>query len=305
LEDRLAPALLTVTDGGDAAADPQSLRWAIGHAQPGDVIDFSPAVRSVSLTAGLTIGTSLRINNDQGSGPVTIDGGGAVRPFLVTPGVTAYLSGLTITHGSAPAFGGGIQNQGPLTLTGCTLSGNSTGYAGSGIDNDGTLTLTNCTLSGNPTQHLGGDDDAIDNQGTLMLAGCTLSGNSAYAGGGIRNSGKLTLTSCTLSGNSADYDGGGILNDGGSVLLDNSIVAGNFRGPPGSTGGPADDIWGTVDPSSSYNLIGTGGSGGLTNGVNHNLVGVSNPGLAPLAANGGPTQTMALLAPNGFSGPGG
>ena len=48
--------------------------------------------------------------------------------------------------------------------------------------------------------------------------------------------------------------------------------------------------------ASSHNLIGTGGSGGLTNGTNGNLVGVANPGLGTLASNGGPTQTIALLS---------
>src|SRR5439155_2067494 len=52
---------------------------------------------------------------------------------------------------------------------------------------------------------------------------------------------------------------------------------------------------GTLDPSSASNLVGTGGSGGLTNGVNGNQVGVSNPGLGSLVNNGGPTQTIALL----------
>jgi hypothetical protein len=42
-------------------------------------------------------------------------------------------------------------------------------------------------------------------------------------------------------------------------------------------------------------MIGPGGSGGLVNGTNGNQVGVANPGLAPLADNGGPTQTHALL----------
>jgi hypothetical protein len=54
------------------------------------------------------------------------------------------------------------------------------------------------------------------------------------------------------------------------------------------------DAYGTLDPASSHNLIGVGG--GLTNGVNGNIVGVTDPKLAPLANNGGPTQTMALLA---------
>ena len=34
----------------------------------------------------------------------------------------------------------------------------------------------------------------------------------------------------------------------------------------------------------------------MVNGSNGNQVGVTNPGLAALASNGGPTQTMALLA---------
>ena len=57
----------------------------------------------------------------------------------------------------------------------------------------------------------------------------------------------------------------------------------------------ASDIAGTVATTSAYNLIGTGGSGGLTNGTNGNQVGVANPGLGTLANNGGPTQTIALL----------
>ena len=51
-----------------------------------------------------------------------------------------------------------------------------------------------------------------------------------------------------------------------------------------------------MDSSSANNLIGTGGSGGLTNGVNGNQVGESNPGLGTLVNNGGPTETVALLA---------
>ena len=58
-----------------------------------------------------------------------------------------------------------------------------------------------------------------------------------------------------------------------------------------------DGIEGQVQPNSAYNLIGTGGSGGLVNGVNNNQVGVTNMGLDPNGPqfNGGPTQTIALL----------
>jgi hypothetical protein len=74
--------------------------------------------------------------------------------------------------------------------------------------------------------------------------------------------------------------------------LKNTLVAGNFRG----TGATADDINGPVDVASSFNLIGARGSGGLTNGVNSNQVGIADPRLGPLANNGGPTFTYSLLS---------
>ena len=62
-----------------------------------------------------------------------------------------------------------------------------------------------------------------------------------------------------------------------------------------ASGGNSPDIFGNVNANSSYNLIGTGGSGGLMDGVNHNQVGVANPGLGTLGDHGGPTQTIDLL----------
>ena len=57
--------------------------------------------------------------------------------------------------------------------------------------------------------------------------------------------------------------------------------------------------------SGSYNLIGTGGSGGLINGVNNNQVGVANPLLGTLGNYGGPTQTIPLLPGSPAIGKGG
>jgi hypothetical protein len=81
---------------------------------------------------------------------------------------------------------------------------------------------------------------------------------------------------------------------GGSARLVNSIIARNtFQGsiPADITGSPA------LEAASTNNLIGTGGSGGLVDGVNGNRVGVSAAALkiAALASNGGPTATMVLL----------
>src|SRR5262249_31321857 len=155
----------------------------------------------------------------------------------------------------------------------------------------GRTTLTNCTVSGNYSSSDGGG--LFNNINALTtLTNCTVSGNSAHInGGGLKNNGTATLTNSTVSGNSAKFGGGGLYNNHIATLT-NTIVAGNTTSPHG--GGAPNDIQGTANVSGSYNLIGTGGSGGLTDGVNHNQVGVANPLLGPLGDYGGPTQTIPL-----------
>ena len=57
------------------------------------------------------------------------------------------------------------------------------------------------------------------------------------------------------------------------------------------------DIVSASAVTGTYNLIGTGGSGGITGGSGGNIVltGSETAGLSPLGDYGGPTQTMALL----------
>jgi hypothetical protein len=88
-------------------------------------------------------------------------------------------------------------------------------------------------------------------------------------------SGPLMLINSTIANNSASSSGGGLAIQNGvlqnfPVTLRASSVDNNFLGPTPSS--PPSDITGKVDPSSSFNVIGPGGSGGLKNGVNHNIV---------------------------------
>ena len=78
---------------------------------------------------------------------VTISSGGGSDPrvFKIGTGVSAALSGLTITGGKND----GVFNLGTLTMANCTVSGNSSGGNGGGLLNSGTLTMTDCTISGN------------------------------------------------------------------------------------------------------------------------------------------------------------
>jgi hypothetical protein len=265
-----------------------------------------------------------------GAGALTIDGGGASSVLAVDSNVSAAVSGLTITGGAngianqgtlsvSQAFitnntAAGILNSGTLTIADSTVSGNSGGGVSSsgtllasrctirnnggqgGVASTGTLTVTGCTFSANASDRYGG---GVSTAASATITNCTFAANNADLGGGgvSVSAGSTTLTNCTIGSNLVNGSGGGIEVLGGNLSLYNTIVAGNNDVFPA-----ADDIDGTLDARlppgqrpSSYNLIGAGGSGGLANGTNGNIVGVADPKLGTLADNGGPTQTIALL----------
>src|SRR5205085_5121057 len=122
------------------------------------------------------------------------DTGGDYRIFTVGSGVTATISGLTITNGNANGigienFGGGILNNGTqLDISACVITGNVSGEGG-GLDaQGGTLNITNSTISGNVGDSEGGG--IFTNSGvTLNITGSTISGNSGDYGAGIFNVG--------------------------------------------------------------------------------------------------------------------
>jgi parallel beta-helix repeat protein len=264
-------------------------------------ITFSSTVFATPQTITLT-GNQLQLSNtvetETITGPaagVTVSGCGLSRVFQVDGLVTASISGLTIADGTTTGNGGGLYNLGTTTLNNCTISG-STAYNGGGLANGGTLTMTNCTVSGNSARGYLFGAGGLYNGGTLTMTNCTVSGNSdtgfngcaGVANGTFSNQGPtLTLTNCTITANSAGIHPveGGLL-AGGPATLTNTIVAGNEGGEG--------DIY-AYSLSGTNNLIGTGNAGGLANGVNGNLVGVTSPLLAPLGNYGGPTQTVALL----------
>jgi len=223
--------------------------------------------------------------------------------------------------------GGGIYNSGALSLNRCTISNNNTGGGGSGggiYHANGALGLTNCCLANNSTG-TGKDDYYVDDGGSggavyarayAALANCTVSsnytgngGNYSYgwggnggSGGGIYTNNSLRLTNCTICSNSTGKggygknglngiggNGGGICNDGGIVRIKNTITAGNQVAPDGE--GP--DCWGILN-SQGYNLIENTNQCTIIVNLTGNITG-KDPLLGPLANNGGPTKTHALL----------
>jgi hypothetical protein len=261
-----------------------------------------------------------------GANKLTVSGNNAVGVFYIDSGKTVNIDGLTIANGKANE-GGGIYNEGTLTVTNSTITDNSasgTGIAytdtdglGGGIYNDGTLTVINSTISGNSADYIGngsgGYGGGIYNEGSLTVTNSTIAGNSAEDGGGIDNDlgGTVTLTNSTIAGNSAE-NGGGIYNYEGTLTLTNSTIAGNSAEDGGgiynddgtvnakntiiakNTASSSDpDFYGTLT-SQGYNLIGDVGTNNFASNTTGDVYGDPNNTTTP---NSGAIESATAIDP--------
>jgi CSLREA domain-containing protein len=278
-----------------------TLREAIQAAKTDSPVDSCQAGNSISDTITFSItGTITLVAEDldvsnggdylviDGGGEITISGGNSVRVFFVENSANLTLENLSITDGYAPD-GGGIYNNGMVTIRNSSLSGNEASASdgkGGGIynTNTGMVNLTYSTLSENYAAYGGG----IFSYGSLFITNSTLSGNNVlYEGGGVYSTNTVYISSATVANNNAGNSGGGVYNQENPLHLSNTIMAENTAG----VNGP--DCYVTTVTTYGYNLIGnTAGcdiypwTGDLTN---------VNPMLSPLQDNGGPTYTHALL----------
>jgi hypothetical protein len=196
-----------------------------------------------------------------------INGNGAVSKDRVFDihGASVAISQLAIKNGNPPGkSGGGIRNQGILTLNEVMVRDN-TASNGGGVrsSGSGSLTVNNSTIRNNIANEGGGiranhtvtisGSDISDNKAGYNAAGSvtaygfgggididkgapatisksTIKRNaSSGKGGGIDNDGALKITDSTISDNRAQVDGGGIDNTGATapLSLTNTSVTGN------------------------------------------------------------------------------
>ncbi|HEX3602214.1 MAG TPA: choice-of-anchor Q domain-containing protein [Lacipirellulaceae bacterium] len=320
LEDRRVLATFTVTNLSEApvsfpGAAPGTLRQAIYDANntPGpDMIEFA-ANLSGALDLLIVDDTSLGASALIVSSPITIHGNAngvtirrssaaaEMRLFHVTTTGDLTLDSISLTGGimrgangastfdfGAQGLGGAIYNQGSLAVIASTIynnqaiggNGGAMGIGGSGrggaiYNEGGTLTITNSTFSGNSVHSGTGTQTPSSFGGAIYTKNGTLT---------VRNS---TITNSTASTGRGIY----VSAEAGTATIDiwSSII------------GQSDLLLQAREFLTSLQIGGqlvvTGGNNLIRSQGDYQSITVStdNPLLGPLANNGGPTMTHALL----------
>jgi CSLREA domain-containing protein len=267
-----------------------------------------------AATGDLDIQGTLTIAG-AGAGSAIIDGNGLDRVLQVLDLGRLTLSEVTVTNGNpGNGSGGGIRNSGTLTIVRSTIANNAAegilntssgtlridrsviaNHSAWGIFNLGSLRMVASTLHDNA--------GAIRNHGAnghLIAVGVIIRGNS----GGLTTTGpsaSATLTNSTISGQAGEglhiegpqtveltnvtitsnAGGGTFRSSSGTLTLKNTIVAEN---PGGNCAGGVSVSSYSLDSGATCGLVGTGDQSN------------TDPMLGPLANNGGPTRTHALLS---------
>ncbi len=318
-------------DGNFTQGD-RSLREAIALAEDllGDnTITFAPALsgQTIGLSSALVMSDTVATTSIQGLGQnqLTIDAQGNDRVLVINSGVTVRLSDLSLTGGTTSTRGGGILNEGILSLFDSAVSGNTANDDGGGIVNYGSLSMIGTTIRRN-TANVDGEG-LFSRNSRLIVTESTINGNIAKnRGGGVYTSTRATLINTTISGNSANDSGGGIYHCEGVLTLTNVTITNNVANTDPSGGGTGGGIATFTDNPfitslTLFNAIISGnslGSGAVDNlagqapeavsegnlfGSSPNLAtgqsldaiknqtGIDDPKLGPLQNNGGPTFT--------------
>jgi beta-glucanase (GH16 family) len=331
-----APAAVTVVNTNDSGSGSLRQAIALVANGGTITFDAGLADETITLTSGPLWISGKQVTIDGSTAPgLTVSGGGADRVFIIDPGATANINALVIANGYGWHLAGGILNNGTLNLTGSTVTNNvadtdsfdpNTDFwkGGGGIYNGGgaSLSLVDSTVSGNSTTLMDGGGIYGFQGSTANIVNSTLSGNTAgNTGGGMRMLGNASIVNSTISGNEAlAWYGGALFLTDGVMDLVNSTIADNVSplgapevifvgtfGPANATlmltnsivanatGGCFIAPWGSgaVDITSGGHNIGSDDTCNLTApGDMPNI----DPMVGPLANNGGPTLTHALLA---------
>jgi hypothetical protein len=225
------------------------------------------------------------------------------RVFTVAPGGTGVLRRLTISGGHAAPLtnGGGVLNQGMLTIDTCEIRDNRTdsGQLGGGVASGNSpsaqLVMINSTVANNQGG-LGGGVYAFDTAPTT-IRNSTISSNIGESGGGLRVlSPEVVITNCTIAFNTATNNNvanaGGIFAQRG-LRIKNTIVANNTGGTGTQNATNVRLVSPALYVSDGFNLFGANTGGNLPAAQATELYN-TDPALMPLGNYRGFSRTHAL-----------
>lgn len=316
------PLTVTKTDDtndGVCSAGDCSLREAILSAND------CPGTQTINLPAGnyvLTIDGDneelgetgdLDITDDliiNGTGAPSISGG-IERAFHIHNGVTAEFNGIWVTNGDT-ILGGGLINEGDLTLNAFTCNYNSASIPpeamgdamGGCIFNTSSLTITGGQFLEN-TAGYGGAIYNLDNS-TATLENVGFYGNEADSHGGaiwIGLDAEVNISWSTFDSNLAGYDGGAVWNHGDFIAEGVAFLSNESGNRGGAVYSWTDTYTQFTNSRLSENIADAGGAIYNNNGMMH----LYECGLSDNVANGpvgggiynnGPVPTGGLLLKN-------
>jgi hypothetical protein len=288
----------------------------------------SPALDIIVLAPGCTYQLTSVDNTTEGNNglpvitsQIVINGNGATilrsvneprfrifhvaAAIMTTPG-SLTLNDLTLSNGHADGVGsssleddgGAILNFGSVVVNKAMIINNSAQWAGA-IFNNGSMEIKKSTISYNDA--LGLRDGILNGQeGVMTISDSTISENGVGHGSdAIWSSGNLEIMNSTISGNG----GNGIDNDHpGQLSLEFVTITNNGGvGVNASSGSVTirNTLFGPNTPyscDSAYNINTQGVNMDTDGSCNVTTVSPNSLQLGPLADNGGPTKTHALLA---------
>ena len=284
--------IVTIADDIVAIDGETSLREAIAFVNNNSgsntiTFDASLSGQIIELSEGELLVNGPTIIDGPGADLLTIDANSQSRIFDVGLSGDLEVRDLTLTGGNANGHGGAILSEGAVTILRSRLVNNTAAGDGGAIRTGAfnTLTVTDSELSNN-----------IANKGGAI----SLDAGTAFITTGV-------IENSTISGNSAN-DGGAIYAEGANMTIRNSTIAFNSSGIQSVANSSSNSAIVSDSIIAQNGLTDFDGEVRLFDSLLESdrdttidfiqstefLLDV-DPRLAPLADNGGPTLTHALL----------
>ena len=282
-----------------ASTNSASLATGCSIANPGFTINdgqaiyFDPALAGETITLGgshLDVATGQNVMIDASQiGGMTIDGNNASRVLDIADSAVS-LNNLTIKNGQISDFNGDLDGGAGIRANNSSLRLYES-------------TVSNCTAGANSTDKKGGGISSID--GSLVLESSTVAYNHAASPGGamhLRNS-SFDIINSTISNNSTYANVGAsaiavLFSQPSSIVhstVSNDIFA--LKGASGQKISIQNSVINSVCELVDDAFMDDGGN--WFTDLSCNAAAKGDPGLLPLADNGGPTKTRALKESSG------